>query len=198
MFSKLIRVFLGILGITRKRTLKYIPTSKADFLPHVQPGDICLTRSRKADLVQRGIEDATESVFQHALFIRSRSGKNIYAIEAIKEGVKKTNFIRKHVKKETQIECWHRKLTGGELRLLQRRADSMLGMPYDAAEIIHHVFPFFPHNDKLRVCSSLCTYIYKPIEKIVKRFVNPRKASPRDLRDYFVKSKKWTRITYGC
>ena len=98
---------------------------------------------------------------------------------------------------DSQMEAWSRPLTQQETEQIVLRAYEMVGMPYDILEIGSHIFPFIPNSTKVKVCSSLHVHSYEPVERIVFKKVDEEKASPGDLRKYFMQTDHWSRRKYN-
>jgi len=170
----------GIQAVTNsawQHALLYIGKSYGDFIrakfPHLQ---------KKREIIVNGNKLIIEPIPAHA--IEHEIVESLLTVSV--------QSLDKYNDDDVQMEAWTRPLTQQEMELAVLRAYEMVGMPYDILEIGAHVFPFIPNPDKLKVCSSLVVHAYKPVERIVRKRVDPDRASPRDLRDYFVGSQAWS------
>lgn len=183
MFANLIRGLLGAFGIIKK-DLAFKKTEVEDFVKSLLPGTIILTRKRNPNFVQGGIQGASNSAWQHALVYFGKSagkqGLLHEIVEAQGEGVIVAQ-LDKNFGDDNQMVAFTFNLDPREFSILKERVYGQVGKPYDYAEFLQHILPFFPNPEGLTVCSSLCTFGMKGMRRLVPKNVKEENASPGDI-----------------
>ena len=222
MFSRFIRAILGGLGIIRKDIKIVIKENpKADiaaFLETIEAGAVMVTRSTEPNFVQGGIQSTTQSAWQHCLLYvgmtagemirktrpqlmeNSKIPKDAQYHEIIEAQGKGIIVSTLNTNKQTQIEAYIRPLDLNQLITVLERAYSIVGKPYDIAEFVGHLFPdgVIPNPKDLFVCSSAVVWEYLPVEKIVKKNIDPGRAWPKHVRNFLNSALHWRKASLFC
>jgi hypothetical protein len=219
MFTKLIRGLLSAFGIIKK-TKKFTTANNTAFMQSLAAGTVILTAARDPNFLQKGIQGATDSLWQHALlYVGKTAGSKIRQkfpyllanpklskdsqyheiVEAQGEGVIVAT-LENNLGDNQFMVAYTRQLTEDQLETILHRIYSNIGKPYDILEFIGDAFPdgLIQNPGNLFVCSSLVANAYLPIERIAKKEVDVRKATPKDLNDYLEPNLAWNKTSYNC
>ncbi len=218
MFTKLIKALLGAFGIIKK-TKKFTTVNNKEFLQSLQPGSVVLTCSR--GFLQDGIKGATDSYWCHSLlYIGKTAGtmiRNLYPellgnekipmesqyneiVEAQGGGVQVDN-LQKNLGDNVQMVAFYRPISTVDLMKVLKRIYSNVGKNYGFLDFLSELFPdpakVSLGDDNGFICSALTTDAWSPIETIVKKGIDPHKATPGDQYNYLEPNLKWQMTKYN-
>ncbi len=221
MFTKLIRGLLGAFGLIKK-TKKFTTENNAAFMRNLEAGQAVLTGAIDANFLQGGIQGATDSFWQHGLLYVGKTAatmvRQMYPellknpkipaeaqeheiIEAIAEGIT-VGQLDKNLGDTQQMVGYARPISTVELMKILYRAYRCVGRPYDILEFAGDAMPdgmqdVIPNDPNLFVCSSFLVNAWIPVELLVKKGVDAKRATPKDVNEYLEPNLRWAQTRYN-
>jgi hypothetical protein len=213
MFTWLIRGFLGLIGIIHP-TLKYKPSSYAEFQKKLKPGALVLIRplevdGKSPDGLSNAIQTGSLSVWSHAenYFGRSAGKYGILGetIGALAKGVK-AHSLDEYGTDKFQMVAFNFDLDARTFSIQKERLYSKENEPYDEWKIANFATPIIPDFGNGIVCSTLAAFsrmgrkewCWDFLYNVLPKRVLPENATPGDLYNGCFPQVKIEMLRYNC